>query len=186
MAPKRRRKPRLFSFSREVELSHFEDAVSRPEDRKALEAVVDAFITICNEQAVSVATLMPIARAARSSSPHVRGVGITRLAVLCHYFEEAQPVMEQVARDPDEDVRLWACSVLANTPERVGGPLIERALDDDSWQVRKAAAQAGSAVVWPTMLPILTRRLGDESDARVRVVLQLAIDFQRSAAREED
>lgn len=183
---KRRRKPRLFSFSREVELSNYEDVVTDAEDRRSLAAVVDAFLEICQAHAVTSETLMPIARAARSPSPHVRGVAITRLTVLCHYFEEAVAVLEQVSRDPDDEVRLWAVAAAANTPEPVGVPLIDRALDDPSWMVRKAAAQAGSAVDWPTLLPVLTRHLTTEADARVRVVLQLAIDFQRSAARGDD
>ncbi len=180
----RKRRPRLFSFSREVELSHFEDVVVNADDRRALEEVVDAFLSICHDHELDSTTLMPIARAARAGSPHVRGVAITRLTVLCHYFPEAGAVLEQVARDPDAEVRLWACAAVANAPEGVGVPLVDRALDDPDWRVRKAAAQAGSAVSWPTLLPVLTRHLRDEPDARVRVVLQLSADFQRGAARQ--
>ncbi len=175
----RRKKPRLFSFSREVENANFEEVVTAPEDRRALEALVDAFIAICEAQSMRPETLMPVARAARHRSEYVRGVGITRLTVLTHYFDEAAAVLEQVARDPDEGVRLYACAALANTPEKVGLPLLERALADDSWRVRKAAAQAAGAVPWPELVPILGKRLREETDARVRVVLQLAIAFQR-------
>jgi len=179
---RRRRKPRLFSFAREVELSHYEDVVSDPGERAALEAVIDAFAAICAAHAVAPETLMPIARGCRHTSMFVRGAGITRLTVLCHYFPEAHDVIEQLCRDTDEELRIFATAALANTPEDLAVPLLERCLRDGSWRVRKAAAQTGSATSWPSMLPALTRAHGSESDARVRVVLQLAIDHQRRAA----
>jgi hypothetical protein len=179
----RRRKPRLFSFSRDVEMGLFEETVTAPDDRRALGDLIDAFLEICRVQAVTPETLAPVERAARHPSPNVRGVGITRLAVLTHYFDEAATVLERVASDPVEEVRLYACSALANTPEAVAAPLVARALEDPSWKVRKAAAQAAGAVEAPTLVPILGRGLQREQDARVRVVLQLAIDFQRQAQR---
>jgi hypothetical protein len=178
-----RRKPRLFSFSREVEMALFEETVTDPADRRALGELIDAFLEICREQAVSPATLETVARAARHASPYVRGVGITRLAVLTHYFEAAVGVMDQVTRDESEEVRLYACSALANTPEHVAFPLVAHAIDDTSWRVRKAAAQAAGAIASPDLIPVLTRRLQREQDARVRVALQIAIDFQRHAVR---
>ena len=178
---KRRRKPRLFSFSREVEIANFDEVVTAPEDRRALEALIDAFIAICHTQTLSPETLMPVARAAQHRSEHVRGVGITRLTVLTHYFDEAATVLERVARDAEESVRLYACAALANTPPPVGIPLIERALEDPSWRVRKAAGQAAGAVAWPELTPILNSRLAREPDARVQGVLQLAVEFQAQA-----
>ncbi len=182
---KRRRKPRLFSFSREVEIANFEEVVTDPEDRRALEALINAFFAISRTHTLTPETLMPIARAARHPSEYVRGVGITRLTVLTHYFDEAATVLEQVSRDTDESVRLYACSALANTPEPVGLPLIARALEDPSWRVRKAAGQAAGAVAWPALSPVLLSRLAREPAARVRVTLQLALDFQAQAAAEE-
>jgi len=161
----------------------FEETVTDPDDRRALGELIDAFLEICREQAVSPETLLNVARAARHASPYVRGVGITRLAVLTHYFDEAVTVMEQVSRDENEEVRLYACSALANTPEHVAAPLVARAIEDSSWRVRKAAGQAAGAIVSPELIPVLGRRLQREQDARVRVVLQLAIDFQRHAVR---
>lgn len=161
----------------------FEETVTDPVDRRALGELIDAFLEICREQAVSTETLHKVAAAARHTSPYVRGVGITRLAVLTHYFDEAVAVMEQIARDDNEEVRLYACSALANTPEHVAAPLVAHALEDVSWKVRKAAAQAAGAIVSAVLIPVLGRRLQREQDARVRVVLQLAIDFQRHAVR---
>ena len=178
--PKRRRKPRLFSFPREVEIANFDEVVTDPRERIVLEALVDAFWTICQTHAVRPETLLPMARAARHASAHVRGVGITRLTVLTHYFDEASEVLEAIARDEDESVRLYATAALANTPSEVGTPLIRRATTDPSWRVRKAAAQAAGAVAWPELVPILTEARDREPDARVKVVLQLALEFQQS------
>lgn len=177
----RRKKPRLFSFSREVEIGNFEEVITDPEERRVLEAIVDAFIEICRSQTVTADTLLPIARGSRHRSGYVRGVAITRVTVLTHYFDEAMAVLEQVSRDPDEEVRLYACSALPNTPDGVAVPLIDRALEDESWRVRKAAAQASGALSSQALLPILERRIAVEADARVKIQLQLAADFQRGA-----
>jgi hypothetical protein len=181
----RRKKPRLFSFSREVEIANFDEVVTDLEERRALVAIVDAFLDICRTQTVSQETLLPIARGSRHRSPYVRGVAVTRLTVLTHYFDEALGVLEQVARDEDEDVRLYACAALPNTPDGVAVPLLERALEDGSWKVRKAAAQAAGALVAPELVPILDRRMHGETDARVRVQLQLAADFQERSKQPE-
>jgi hypothetical protein len=180
----RRKKPRLFSFSREVEIGNFDEVLSDPDERRALEATIDAFIEICRTQTVSVDTLMPIARASRHRSAYVRGVAITRLTVLTHYFDEAMDVLESVARDADEEVRLYACAALPNTPDGVAVPLIERALGDTSWRVRKAAAVAAGALAQPSLLPILEARIEAEPDARVKVQLKLAAAFQREAGKQ--
>jgi hypothetical protein len=179
---RRRRKPRLFAFAREVELSHYEDVVNDPDERAALEAVIDAFGVICRDHAVAPETLVPIARGCRHPSMFVRGAAITRLTVLTHYFPEAHDVIEQLCRDTDEELRIFATAALANTPETLAVPLLERCLVDGSWRVRKAAAQTGSATSWPSLLPVLAQAHAAESDARVKVVLQLAIDHQRRVA----
>lgn len=177
----RRKKPRLFSFSREVELSHFVEWAASPEDRQLLEAVVDSFVEICRNKRVTQRTMEPLAMAARHENMQVRGIAITRLAVMCHYFPEAIDEIAALCKHPDESVRLFAVSAVGNTPEGVQVPLVTRLLDDEAWTVRKAAAQVGSAVVAPVLIPILARKLAAEADARVRVVLQLALDFQRAA-----
>jgi len=161
----------------------FEETVTAPDDRRALGELIEAFLEICRVQAVTPETLAPVERAARHPSASVRGVGITRLAVLAHYFDEAVAVLDRITRDESEEIRLYACAALANTPDTVAAPLVTRALDDESWRVRKTAAQAAGAVEAAHLVPILARRLQREQDARVRIVLQLAIDFQRTALR---
>ena len=173
---RRRRKPRLFSFARDVELSNYERVPLEPSERRALEGVIDAFSSICELNGISPETLMPIARGARHPSPIVRGAAFTRLTVLCHYFDAVHPVMEQLARDPDEDLRLHATAVLSNTPAAMAVPLLERALADESWRVRKAVGQVACAVPWPELDPILATAERREADARVKIVIKLARD----------
>ncbi len=150
-----------------------------------LEAVIDAFIDVAKRHAVCDASLARLEEGAGHTQPLVRGAAITRLTVLTHYFEEAAAVLARLCRHSDEGVRLFAVSALANTPADVGRPLVEDALEDASWAVRKAAAQAAGAVVWPALLPILEARAGAEADARVGVVLSLAIDFHRASEAAE-
>jgi hypothetical protein len=177
----RRKKPRLFSFAREVEIGHFDEVVTDPTEHALLEAVVDAFIEICHTQSVGVDLLEPIARAAHHPAPYVRGVGITRLAVLAHYFEDAIVILRKVAGDGDEEVRLYATASLPNAPEAVAVPLLTEALVDPSWRVRKTAAQACSAFPAPQLVTVLEQAASAETDARVTVQLKLSADFQRRA-----
>ncbi|MCA9491608.1 MAG: HEAT repeat domain-containing protein [Myxococcales bacterium] len=151
-----------------------------PSERALLEGVVDAFIEICNTQSVSARTLEPIVAAARHPAAYVRGVGITRLTVLTHYFEDAISALREVASDDDEEVRLYATASLPNTPDAVSLPLLTDALADASWRVRKAAAQAASAFPAPQLVPVLEEAAQHETDARVRIQIELSTQFQRS------
>jgi hypothetical protein len=177
----RRKKPRLFSFSRDVELAHVEEVVTDPGERRVLEAMIDAFLEICRVQSVTDDTLAAVTAAARHPSPYVRGVGITRLTVLAHWFEPAVQVLGSFLDDADEGLRLFATAALPNTPDAVATHLLERALRDPSWRVRKTAAQACSAFPAPALLPLLDLALAREPDARVKVVLSLAREFQATA-----
>jgi len=179
---RRRRKPRLFSFPREVELAWFDEATISGSDRLALEAVVDAFIAIASSKKLEPNALDALAKGAAWPQEQVRGMAITRLAVLCHYFADAIQKMEQLIDHPDPAVRIFLCAALANTPEGVAVPLLARLLKDDEWGVRKAAAKACSAIPWESSVEMLRRRVETEPDARVRVVVQLALDFQLKAA----
>lgn len=177
----RRKKPRLFSFSRDVELAHVEEVVTDPGERAVLEAMIDAFLEICRVQAVTDETLDAVAAAARHASPYVRGVGITRLTVLAHWFDRAVIVLRTLLADPDEGLRLFVAAALPNTPDTVATELLEQALRDGSWKVRKTAAQACSAFPAPALVPVLDAALARETDARVKVPLRLAREFQASA-----
>lgn len=173
-----RTRPRLFSFSREIELGHYDEIVRSGEARAALEAVVDAFIEVCGDRRLTPARLRPIADAAGHADLHVRIAAMHRLAVLCHDFEEAVEALAAFPDHPDPDVRLLACASLANVPARVAAPLLARYLQDPVWLIRKSAGQVASAVPMPGLLTTLTSALQQERDARVRVVLQLARGFQ--------
>jgi hypothetical protein len=176
---RKRRKPRLFSFSREIEMSHFDEWITDPDHLRLLGEVVDAFLEMSTSRRITPYTLGAIVTAARHADDRVRGVGVTRLAVLCHYFGEAVDEMAKLTEHRNADVRIYAVSALANTPVGVVVPLLTRCLEDRVWTVRKAAAQVGSALVLEEMMPVLATRLATEPDARVRVVVQLALDFQR-------
>ncbi len=179
---RRRRKPRLFSFPLEVELSHYDEVITDREARKVLRSVIESFIEIAHSKRCGAQFLAPIAAAARHPDPQIRGLAILRLTVLCHYFGEAVDELAKIATDPDVETRVFAAPMLANTPPGVAVPLVQLLLEDDEWRVRKAAAQVGTAIALDDLLPVLSRRIAREQDARVRVVLQIALDFQRRAA----
>lgn len=183
---RRRRKPRLFSFARDVVLASYDNVPLGPAERSQLEAAVDAFAAICEVHRVAPETLMPIARAARHDSMVLRGFGITKLSVLCHYFDEAHDVMEQLCRDDDVSLRLFATAALANCPSALALPLLERCLVDPEWSVRKAAAQVATTLDWPELHDILAAVLPHEADARVRIVMQMAADHAARLASEAD
>jgi len=185
---RRRRKPRLFAFSRDVELSNYERVPLEPSERRALEAVVDAFAAICDVNALSPETLTPITDGARHPSPIVRGAAFTRLSVLCHYFDVAHPIMAALCADDDEELRLHATAVLSNTPAAMAVPMLARASADPSWRVRKAAASVACAVPWPELDPVLVEAEAREADARVKIVIKLAREHlaQREAEIDDD
>lgn len=178
----RRKKPRLYSFSRDVEIASFAEVVHDPEERALLVDIVDAFVEICRTHTLREGALAPFARGARHPSPSLRGMAITRLTVLSHYFPEAVTLLEEIATDEDEGVRLFVCAAIPNACDAASIPIVGRALTDPSWRVRKAAAQASGTAVHPEMISVLADRLAAETDARVRIQLQLALDFQRTAA----
>lgn len=175
----RRRKPRLFSFSREVEIASFAEVVHDPAERALLEAIVDVFLEVCRTHQLAEGALDAFARGARHPAPSVRGVALTRLTVLTHYFPEAVALLDELAADPDEELRLFACAAIANAPDGAAVPLITRGFADPSWRVRKAAAQAAGTGARPELVLSLEQAIAREADARVRVLLQLALNFQQ-------
>jgi len=176
---RRRRKPRLFSFPYEVELSHYDGVITDLDERKVLRSVIEAFIEIAHNKRITPSSMAPITAAARHANPQLRGLAILRLTVLCHYFAEAADELSKIASDPDPQTRIFAAPMLANAPHGVAIPLVQQLLEDGDWRVRKAAAQVGTAVRVDALRQVLARRIAREQDARVRVVLQIGLDFQR-------
>jgi hypothetical protein len=173
-----RRKPRLHSFAREIELGWFTDVGPGTEAWQALAAAVDAFAEISRDKELTDTRLRAIALAAVHPHPSVRGLGTTRLAVLAHYFPEVGAAFDALLAEPDPEIRLYAVTSLANAPPDVAGPRLARALSDEEWGVRKAAAQVCATIPLPDVRGVLAERQLVERDARVRVVLQLAEAFQ--------
>lgn len=173
-----RRKPRLFSFAREVELSYFPDVGPGTAAWNVLSAAVDAFAAISEDRALTPERGEAILAAATHPNPSVCGLGAGRLAVLAHYFPEVAPVFGELVVHPSLQVRLYATTALANAPSDVARAWIGRALADGEWQVRKAAAQVAATIPLPGILPDLRLARENERDARVRVALQLAEDHQ--------
>jgi hypothetical protein len=69
-------------------------------------------------------------------------------------------VVEQLARDPEEDVRANAAESLASFPNEL---LLRRLLDDHSWVVRSHAAKAAGASGLGALAPRLAELLEDQS-----------------------
>ena len=174
-----RTKPRLFAFPREIELAHFHlDSATDPAKVTLLEDVVDTFAAIARTKVIGEELLDPFEDAARYPDPEVRGLGLLRLSVLCHSFPLASERYARLVADPDPEIRRFAVTVLANTPATVISALLPAALADKDWAVRKAAATIAGALPLPALRPVFEARLGSEADARVRVVLQLAVEHQ--------
>lgn len=177
-APMSRRKPRLFSFAREVELSYFPDVGPGTTAWHALSQAVAAFASVCEDRSLSPDRLERVMAAATHQHPSVCGLGTSRLAVLGHYFPEVGAAFGELMRHPGLQVRLFATTALSNAPAEMAREHLLVALADPEWQVRKAAAQVCSAVPIPGVLPALRTAREVERDARVRIVLQLAEEHQ--------
>ena len=174
-----RRKPRLFAFPRDVDLAGFTQWATDAEQVRLLTEVVDAFAAVAKDRRIQPHHLSPILRAARHHDDQVRGVAMTRLSVLTHYFDEAIIAFESLLRDDDITVRRFAVLTLANTPPRVLTSMLPAALADPDWTVRKAAATIAGALPLPQLRGLFADRLADERDARVKVVLQMAVTHQQ-------
>lgn len=172
------KRPRLFSFSREVELDNLASWVEDPAERDLLIAVIDGFLEVVRTRRLSAEALAPVVAAAGHPSENVRGIGITRLVVLAHYFDEALTALRDLAHHPDEGVRLYACAASANAPPEAVADLVARYLVDPAWEVRKAAANVCTTQRTEALEQLVADRLEHERDARVRVVLALAHRFQ--------
>ncbi len=173
-----RRKPRLFSFAREVELSYFPDVGPGTSTWHVLSDAVMAFASVCEDRSLSPDRLARVMAAAGHQHPSVCGLGTSRLAVLAHYFPEVGAAFAELMRHPGLQVRLFTTTALSNAPADVAREHLQVALADPEWQVRKAAAQVCSAVPIAGILPALTAAREVERDARVRIVLQLAEEHQ--------
>ncbi|MCB9677319.1 MAG: HEAT repeat domain-containing protein [Alphaproteobacteria bacterium] len=174
-----RKRPRLFSFGRETELANLDSWVEDADQRALLVSVVDAFIEVTRTRKLAPENLAPVLAAAVHPSENVRAIGITRLAVLTHYFPEALAAFGNLVHHSDPGVRLYACASLANAPEEALPDLLRDFLADPSWEVRKSAAQVCATTKAAEILTLVDQRLQRERDARVRVVLELAARFQR-------
>ncbi len=177
-----RRKPRLFSFAREVELSYFPDVGPGTPTWHVLAYAVAAFASVCEDRSLSPDRIARVMAAATHQHPSVCGLGTSRLAVLSHYFPEVSAAFAELMRHASLQVRLFATTALSNAPTDMAREHLRVALADPEWQVRKAAAQVCSAVPLPGVLPALRAAREIERDARVRIVLQLAEEHQARVA----
>ena len=173
-----RKRPRLFSFGREIELANLDSWVDDPEHRALLVQVVDAFIGVTRTRKLSPEALEPILEAAAHPAESVRALGITRLVVLAHYFDTACTALAGLLAHVDPAVRRFAVSSLANAPEQAVVDGLTTASSDADWQIRKAAAQVGMAMRSEPVSAVLDAWSARERDARVKVVLDLAREFQ--------
>ena len=118
-----------------------------PSDHRVLEAVIDAFGRTARSKRLLLEDLTHIVAAARHPSASVRGIGITRLAVLTHYFPDAADALELLVHHPDAEIREFAVTACANTPPALARRVVEGAVSDSWWGVRKAAASVANAIV---------------------------------------
>ncbi len=163
-----------------MELLHLGEVVTDSEERAALESLIDAFGRIARTKVLRTEDLAAVVEGIRHPNPTVSSLGVMRLAVLTHYFAEAISALVRLVSDPEPAVRELAVTACANAPAAVSARILQVAVDDPSWSVRKAAARVASSVVLPDALVLLDGALARERDARVRVPLELARRFQQS------
>lgn len=171
------KRPRLFAFSREIELATVE-GWARPEERDLLERLVDGFIEVTRTRKLTPDRLAPAVEASRHPSANVRALGIARLLVMAHYFEHARSAFRELSLCEDPAVRETACTFLPNAPEELLLPLLEVYLADEEAPVRRAAARVGANHRLDELKPLLERALARETDAHTLKLLGRAHTFQ--------
>lgn len=173
----RSKRPRLFAFSREIELS-MADGWASPPERELLEQMVDAFIEVTRTRQLTPARLRPVVEACRHPSSNVRSLGVARLAVMAHYFEHARLAFEELAGAQEAGVRESACEAVPNAPDDLVFPLLETFLDDEQARVRQAAARVAALHPVDGLVHSLERALAREPDDHTLGLLNRAHTFQ--------
>ncbi|MBT3217689.1 MAG: HEAT repeat domain-containing protein [Proteobacteria bacterium] len=179
----RRRKPRLFAFSRDTELENLQRLGLRPAEHRVLVQALDAFLDVANSRHLTVENLVPIVAAAMHPSLVVRGIGTQRLVVMSHYFSEAKTALQDLCHDKDATVRAFTVSNLGNAPWPFSLPLINGALNDPEAPVRRAAAKVCSVVATPELRDLVDAHLETEEHEPTRAALAQASRYQRELGR---
>lgn len=175
------RRPRLFSFGRDIELSTIE-GWAQPDERPLLVEVIDAFLEVTRTRQLTPERLRPIVNASRHGSANVRALGVSRLVVMAHYFEHAKAAYRELALSDEPAVRETACSALANGPEDLLVPLLEIYLADEVVEVRRAGARLAATHSDPELLTVVERALAKETDTFTTTLMSRAHSFQESGA----
>jgi HEAT repeat protein len=174
------RRPRLFSFGRDIELQTI-DGWATPEERPLLVAVIDAFLEVTRTRQLTPDRLRPVVTASRHPSANVRALAVSRLVVMAHYFEHARAAYRDLALAEQPGVRETACGALANAPDDLFIGLLEIHLADEAVPVRRAAARLAASHADEALLPIVERALAKEEDAFTATLLGRAHGFLEGA-----
>lgn len=73
----------------------------------------------------------------------------------------ALPVLAELVRAPDFEIRTAAVRALGDLGHPAGGPAIAAALSDSAWEVRGAACQAAARTGLAPLIPQISERLAD-------------------------
>ena len=111
-----RKRPRLFSFPREVELQHLATWAQAPDIRDAVTAIVDAFAEIARTKTLPSELLHVLTSACVHPHEQVRSLAAVRLSVATHYFPTALDAFKELRQHPEASVRQTLEALVPNTP----------------------------------------------------------------------
>ncbi len=173
-------RPRLFAFSREIEIAAF-DGWASVDERPVLEAMVDAFLQVARTRKLEPDQLRAVLDACEHPSANVRSLGLSRLAVLAHYFEAARDAFEALGHHGESRIRESVCQALPNAPSSTLHALLPHLLADPEVPICIAAAKLAAAQ--PSMEEPLERALAAATDPKSRAALQQVLAARRADER---
>ena len=139
------RRPRLFSFSREIEVSNLE-GWAQPNELPLLYGVIDAFLRIAKTRKLADEDLNVVLQAVEHPSAGVQALGTARLAVLTHYFESARTAYLAAFERSGPGLQLTLVGHLPNTIDEVATSVLAVATASQDASVARLAERMGRVI----------------------------------------
>ncbi|MFN7134353.1 MAG: HEAT repeat domain-containing protein, partial [Myxococcales bacterium] len=128
-------------------------------------AAVERLVSLPDRAAAVEPLLMKLADGDDAGARNAAAEALTRLG------RAALPGLQARLRDPDVDVRKFACDVLGEIGDGGAVPALVQALEDGDCNVRAAAAEALGKLGGPEACAALERQLGEPHDPLVTAAL---------------
>jgi HEAT repeat protein len=172
-----KKKPKLFSFSRETEVNHVNAMVKDAEKREILYKMIDSFIEVIEKEQLTERTLSPFIEGLKTNDTFVWGVAGSRLVQLSHQYEIASKELKKLVSDKSANIRFRViANLVGNPPLSLAKEILQEGLRDKSKKVREKTADVISSLKLTDLQECLKMQLEIEKDDDVKSSIQFALE----------